>query len=96
MSMALLAKLALMPAKRVVSVLIAAPAGATVSLLVAICGPVRAEDEGRFAQRIACTPDVFRLCKEYIPDRSAIVNCLQRNKHRLSADCRAVFDGSLK
>ena len=74
----------------------AVPAGATVSLLVAICGPVRAEDEGTFAQRIACTRDVLRLCKEFIPNRSAITNCLQRNKDHLSADCRAVLDRSLK
>ena len=96
MAMALLAKLALSPAKRVVPVLIALQAAATVLLLVAMCGPLRAEEEGTFAQRRACKPDVFRLCKEFIPNRSAITSCLQRNKPRLSPDCRAVFEGSFE
>jgi hypothetical protein len=48
------------------------------------------------AQRRACEPDVFRLCKDFIPNRSAITSCLVRNKPRLSKDCRAVFDGQLK
>jgi hypothetical protein len=48
------------------------------------------------AQRRACEPDVFRLCKDFIPNPSAITSCLVRNKPRLSADCRAVFDGQLK
>jgi hypothetical protein len=61
-------------------------------VVVAICGPLHAE-EGTFSQRRACEPDVFRLCSEFIPDRGAITNCLQRNKPRLNPDCHAVFDG---
>ena len=49
-------------------------------------------DDGTVAQRNACKPEVFRLCKEFIPDRSAITNCLQRNKERLNPECKAVFD----
>lgn len=98
------------PVKQIVSVLIAALGGATVYLLLATCGPAHATDGVRFAQRdkgapvqrysgtpvqrAACTPEVFRLCEEYIPNRAAIIDCLLRNKHRLSRDCRAVFDGS--
>jgi len=48
------------------------------------------------AQREACTPDVFRLCSDYIPDRVSIVQCLTRNNDRLSWACRAVFAGKLK
>ena len=96
MAMVPLAKLALSPAKRAALIPIALHAAATVSFLVAICGPLRAEEEGTFAQRRACEPDVFRVCKEFIPDRPAITSCLQRNKRRLSADCRAVFNGTLK
>jgi len=47
-------------------------------------------------QRRACEPDVFRLCKDFIPNPPAITSCLVRNKPRLGADCRAVFDGQLK
>jgi len=53
-------------------------------------------EEGTFAQRNACKPDVFRLCKEFIPDRTAITDCLERNKQRLNPDCKAVFDNKLK
>ena len=63
------------------------------SFFVMICGPVHPE-EGTFAQRRACEPDVFRLCNEFIPDPAAITNCLERNKARLNPDCRAVFEGS--
>jgi hypothetical protein len=50
------------------------------------------------AQREACTPDVFRLCSDYIPDRDSIVQCLTRNRNtgRLSPGCRSVFAGKLK
>jgi hypothetical protein len=48
------------------------------------------------AQREACTPDVFRLCSDYIPDRDSIVQCLTRNTGRLSPGCRSVFAGKLK
>jgi hypothetical protein len=53
-------------------------------------------EEGTSAQRRACKPDVFRLCNQFIPNRTAITSCLQRDKPRLSPDCRAVFDGKLK
>jgi hypothetical protein len=62
---------------------------------VASAGPV-ASEEGTPVQRRACKPDVFRLCEKFIPDRTAITNCLQRNKAKLSSDCQAVFSGELK
>jgi hypothetical protein len=64
-------------------------------LIIAACGSLHA-GEGTSAQRKACTPDVFRLCKEFIPNRSEIANCLERNKLRLHADCRVIFDGKSK
>ncbi len=63
--------------------------------LLGTTGSLRAEAE-TVAQRRACEPDVFRICREFIPDRSAITDCLVRNKPRLSKDCRAVFNGKLK
>jgi len=65
------------------------------ALLVFNVGTASAED-GTFAQRRACKPDVFRLCGEFIPDRAAITDCLKRNRPRLNPDCRAVFDGKLR
>ena len=51
---------------------------------------------GSEAQRQACTPDVFRLCGQYIPDVNGIVACLHAQKPNLSSDCRATFDGRLR
>lgn len=44
-----------------------------------------AEDEA------ACTPDVMRLCQEFIPNRTAIIACMVQKKKELSPDCHAVF-----
>jgi hypothetical protein len=51
---------------------------------------------GSDAQRQACTPDVFRLCGQFIPDVTGIVACLQAQKPNLSPDCRATFSGRLR
>jgi hypothetical protein len=42
----------------------------------------------------ACTPDVMRLCGEYIPDRGRIVACLKRKRLALSPGCRQVMSPS--
>jgi DNA-binding transcriptional LysR family regulator len=41
----------------------------------------------------ACTPDVFRLCSRFIPNRGPIVACLIRSRAALSPACRAFFRG---
>jgi hypothetical protein len=41
----------------------------------------------------ACTPDVFRLCSQFIPNRGPIVACLIRSRALLSPACRTVFGG---
>jgi hypothetical protein len=43
---------------------------------------------------MACTPDVWRLCSDQIPDVGRIVNCLRQNTPQLSNGCRAVFESS--
>jgi hypothetical protein len=50
------------------------------------------EYHGTQNQQVACTGDVFRLCWSEIPNVSRIVDCLVREKPRLSAGCRAVFE----
>jgi hypothetical protein len=42
-------------------------------------------------QREACTPDVMRLCNDYVPDIPQIVACLKRERQRLSPACAVVF-----
>ena len=49
---------------------------------------VRAETE---QDREACTPEVHRLCGQYIPDREAIIGCLKRNMRNLNPACRKVM-----
>src|ERR1700688_4416904 len=81
--------------KRVPAISIGLRITMIVTLLLATCSLPHAQ-EGTFAQREACKPDVFRLCSEFIPNRPAITECLQRNLRRLSEACRAVFEGRLK
>jgi hypothetical protein len=47
---------------------------------------------GTAEQRIACTPDVFRLCSSDIPNVGLIISCMKANKASLSQACRSVFD----
>ena len=58
-------------------------------------GAAFAQDyRGTFEQQRACTPDVWRLCSDQIPDVNRIVACLRHNTPYLSNSCRAVFDSS--
>jgi len=52
------------------------------------------ENRGTFEQQLACTPDVWRLCGDRIPDVDRIVACLRQNTPQLSGPCRAVFDSN--
>lgn len=44
----------------------------------------------------ACTPDVMRLCNEYIPDRQRITACLVQRRAYLSPACRVVMTPKAK
>ena len=52
------------------------------------------EYRGTWEQQMACTPDVWRLCGDQVPDVSRIVACLRQNTPQLSNNCRAVFESS--
>jgi hypothetical protein len=57
--------------------------------------PALAEEyRGTMEQQMACTPDVWRLCGDQIPDVNRIVACLRQNTPLLSEGCRAVFNTS--
>ena len=47
---------------------------------------------GTMEQQMACTPDVWRLCFDQIPDVGRITACLRQNTPQLSGACRAVFE----
>jgi hypothetical protein len=67
---------------------------------LSICGVAAAsvataeEYRGTMEQQMACTPDVWRLCSDQIPDVNRIVACLRQNTPQLSSGCRAVFESS--
>lgn len=46
-------------------------------------------------QRLACTPDAFRLCSSQIPHAGQVIVCMLAKKASLSPGCRAVFDEAL-
>ena len=59
---------------------------------IAVQSAARAdENRGTMEQQMACTPDVWRLCSDQIPDVDRIVACLRQNTPNLSNECRAVF-----
>jgi hypothetical protein len=41
-------------------------------------------------ERVACTPDVLRLCSSDIPNVERVVACMKRERSKLSPGCAAV------
>jgi hypothetical protein len=67
------------------------------SLMAGVCVVSNASAEeyrGTYAQQLACTPDVLRLCSREMPDVGRIVACLRQNEQQLGASCRAVFESN--
>jgi len=59
----------------------------------AVVAPASSQEyRGTWEQQMACTPDVWRLCGDQVPDVSRIVACLRQNTPQLSNNCRAVFE----
>lgn len=86
-----------MAAQRIVLSL--ALAIASVALAIASIGALpntalAQEYRGTWEQQMACTPDVWRLCSDQVPDVGRIVACLRQNTPQLSNGCRAVFESN--
>jgi hypothetical protein len=66
-----------------------------VSLVAALClASLSADARGRrkpVDDEKACKPDVFRLCREAIPNQEKIIACLKQKKKQLSPACRRVM-----
>lgn len=62
--------------------------------IVAQCAASAEEYRGTMEQQMACTPDVWRLCSDQIPDVNRITACLRQNTPQLSSGCRAVFQSN--
>jgi hypothetical protein len=52
--------------------------------------------QGTPEQRLACTPDAFRLCSTFFPNADEITICLKEKYANLSDACRAALDAGLK
>src|ERR1700738_5573776 len=75
--------------KTVLSLAIATAGG------IAVQNPAFSEEyRGTLEQQLACTPDVFRLCFDQIPDVNRITACLRQNTPQLSGPCRSVFESN--
>src|SRR3954463_16121130 len=62
------------------------------ALVLAIGGTQAAlaeEYRGTWEQQMACTPDVWRLCSDQIPDVNRITACLRQNTPPPSRGCCA-------
>jgi len=67
----------------------------TCALSIAATAAASAEEyRGTWEQQMACTPDVWRLCSDQVPDVNRIVSCLRQNTPQLSNKCRAVFESN--
>jgi len=64
-------------------------AGALIALIAVVSAKPAAAQASDAADR--CTPDVMRLCSEYIPDANRIVGCLKAKRRQLSPSCRSAL-----
>src|SRR5882757_5863191 len=69
--------------------LLSAAAGTLAMLLVA--GPTPAAAQASDAAD-RCTPDVMRLCSEFVPDADRIVVCLKKKRRQLSPSCASALE----
>jgi hypothetical protein len=68
----------------------------SLALLCATASPVPSFSQGTPEQRMACTPDVLRLCSVFIPDADEITTCLRKKHAELSDACKTVIEAGMK
>jgi hypothetical protein len=67
-------------------------AAAGLWLGLAIAAPAQAQ-QSTINPEQACKDDAFRLCNDFIPDRTKVGACLRKKARSLSRDCRTVVLG---
>jgi len=72
--------------------LLCATAGVLTLLIVAAGTKPGAAQASDAAER--CTPDVMRLCNEFIPDADRIVACLKAKRRQLTPSCLTALQPS--
>ena len=68
----------------------------SLTLLSATVSPAPSFSQGTLAQRMACTPDVLRLCSAFIPNADEITTCLREKNAELSDACRIAVEAGMK
>src|ERR1700744_2622775 len=68
----------------------------SLALLSAMAWPGPSFSQGTLEQRLACTPDVLRLCGAFIPNADEITICLKEKNAELSDTCRTAFEAGVK
>jgi hypothetical protein len=72
------------------------PLRVSLALLAATASPAPSFSQGTLEQRLACTPDVLRLCSAFIPNADEITICLREKNVELSDACKTVFEAGMK
>ena len=67
----------------------------SLALLSATASPAPSS-QGTLEQRLACSPDVLRLCSAFIPNADEITICLREKNAELSDACRTAFEAGMK
>ena len=47
-------------------------------------------------QRLACTGDAMRLCRDFVPNHKLVAQCMEVKHDQLSRRCMIVFDAGMK
>ena len=68
----------------------------SLALLSATASPAPSFSQGTLEQRLACTPDVLRVCSAFIPNAYEITTCLRERGSELSDACRAAIEAGTK
>jgi hypothetical protein len=67
----------------------------SLALLCATTSPAPSFSQGTLEQRLACTPDVLRLCSSFIPNANEITICLKEKNAELSDACRTAVEAEM-
>ncbi len=68
----------------------------SLALLSATASPAPSFSQGTPEQRMACTPDVLRLCSAFIPNADEITTCLREKNAELSDACKTVVEAGTR
>ena len=66
---------------------------AAIALLIGASSLLAQGHKGTPQEQQACTRDAQRLCRKQLGDDSAVQQCLQQNRTKLSRSCQKVFQG---